>query len=355
MSNYKELDLQLFADGGGAGDGGAASGAEGAAADTGVSSADPVRSRLVELGVPPSKIRNTKRANYSPASAPASGSPESKGGSAVNAGQSSQDAADTKQSTEPKAQEESQNKRMTWDEIMADPEYNKAMQTTVQTRLKSAKGAEEMLGKLSPVLEAIGAKYSIDVSDIQKLDVDAVLRAVSQDSSYYEKRADELGVSPEIAQRIDQLEKFRVRREAQDNADIQRKTVSEHLSKLHQQGEALKAKYPNFDLMAELNNNPRFAAMTAPGSLLSVEDAYFITHRDEIMQSTMQSAVQTASQKLSASMQRNAARPVENGTSSQAASTGSMDYRSMSRAQQKAFTKNVRERLQRGEKVRFPG
>lgn len=343
MSNLFRLNLQLFADGGSAGDGGAASAGEGAAANAGVSAADPAQ-RLAELGVPQDKIKNRHRAKSSFASVPAATAQKD----TVNAKQEGQAAADSVE-TEPNKDTAAQT-RMTWEEIMADPEYNKAMQQTVANRLRSAKGAEEMLDKLAPVLEAVGAKHGINATDRANLDVDALVRAVQADPTYYRGKADELGVSDEMARNMSELERLRKEKEDRQKTDLMEQRRQEHFRKLSQQAVELKAKVPSFDLMAEMKN-PRFAAMTGPGSMLSVEDAYFAIHRQEMLNSAQQSAMQEAERKLASVRQKNASRPVENGASSQGASIGSMDYGKLSKDQRKAFKQDLQERWSRGERV----
>ena len=343
MSNLFRLNLQLFADGGSAGDGGAASAGEGAAANAGVSAADPAQ-RLAELGVPQDKIKNRHRAKSSFASVPAAAAQKD----TVNAKQEGQAAADSVESE--KTENTPAQTRMTWDEIMADPEYNKAMQQTVANRLRSAKGAEEMLDKLAPVLEAVGAKHGIDVADRSSLDVEALVRAVQADPTYYRGKADELGVSDEIARNLSELDRLRKEKEEREKTDLMTQRRQDHFRKLSQEAAALKAKIPSFDLMAEMQN-PRFAAMTGPGSMLSVEDAYFAVHRQEMLNSAQQSAMQEAERKLASVRQKNAARPVENGSYSQGASIGSMDYGKLSKDQRKAFKQDLQERWSRGERV----
>ena len=77
-------------------------------------------------------------------------------------------------------------KRLTWDEIMADPEYNEQAQKMMQKRLAKSKKAEQALKDLTPALELMARKYGIDAEDISKLDVQALNKAVTEDKAYYE-------------------------------------------------------------------------------------------------------------------------------------------------------------------------
>ena len=64
----------------------------------------------------------------------------------------------------------------------------------------------------------------------------------------------------------------------------------------------------------------------------------------------MQVAAQKTAQKLSNSIQANQRRPEENGTTGQAASVTTFDYRKASKAEREA----LKARIRRGEKI-YPG
>ena len=332
MFKNKWLNLQLFA-GEGAGDGGG----EGAA--TGVSAVDPGQQRLLELGVPESKIRKNRA--YKPnvtAQAPAAA------GQGKAQEQKQEQAAAANNPTEEKKTDSPA--RMTWDEIMKDPEYNKHMQATVQSRVRSAKGAEEALGKMAPALELLARKHGQDPA---KIDYDALAKAISDDESYYEDKALEMGVSIETAKRIDQEERDTARQQREEARTLEEQKFQNHIMKLEQQGEALKKVFPNFDLRTELRN-PTFARLTSPNMGMSVEDAYYAVHRKEIDAARSQVIAQKTAQKISNSIQAGSRRPNENGTSGQAPSVTTFDYRTASREQREAFKKRIRS----GEKI-YPG
>ena len=68
----------------------------------------------------------------------------------------------------------------------------------------------------------------------------------------------------------------------------------------------------------------------------------------------MQVTAQKTAQMISNSIQAGQKRPVENGTSGQAASVTSFDYRTASREQREALKRRIREAAARGEKL-YPG
>lgn len=344
MKKFKWFNLQLFADGGAsAGDGsgvgeGAATG-DNAAVDAG-------QQRLLELGVPADKIRKRakKTANKLPGSAETTAATPEKQEALQ---ETQQDAAADTQTEETKTDASA---RMSWDEIMADPEYNKQMQAVVQSRLKSAKAAEEALEKLTPSLELLARKHNLD---IENMDYDALSKAISDNSDYYEDKALEMGVPVDIAMKLDKEERDSARQKREEARTLEQQKIQQHISKLEQQGEKMKEVFPSFDLKAELQN-PAFARMTSPNVGISVEDAYYAIHRNEIQTAAMQATAMTTAQKISNSIQSGQRRPSENGTSGQAASVTTFDYSKASREQRESLKRRIREAAARGEKV-YPG
>ena len=331
MFKDKWLNLQLFA-GEGAGDGGS----DGAA--PGAESADAGHQRLLELGVPEAKIRKNRAYKLN------TPSPKTAAKQEQAPEQKQEQAAAADNPTEAKT--DAAPSRMSWDEIMADPEYNKNMQAVVQSRLRSAKGAEETLGKLAPAVELLARKYGQDPANP---DYEALAKAISDDESYYEDKALEMGVSVETAKKIDQQERDTARQQREQQRTLEQQKFQQHIMKLEQQGEELKKVFPKFDLRTELQN-PVFARMTSPNVGISVQDAYYAVHRNEIQTAAMQVTAQKTAQKISNAIQSGSRRPHENGTSGQAPSVTTFDYRSMSPEQRKS----LKDRIRSGEKI-YPG
>ena len=346
MHKNKWFWLQLFAgEGGGAAGGTGASGGEGggdgavSGDNNGLAAEDQ---RLLELGVPEEKLR--KRAKRASAKLPE--------GAVRTAPKEIAKPQEQVATAEENPTEEKTNAptRMSWEEIMADPEYNKQMQSVVQSRLKNAKAAEENLAKLTPALELLARRHGLDAAN---MDYEAIAKAINDDDSYYEDLALEKGVTLETAKRIDQQERDHARQQREEARNLEQQKLHNHFMKLEQQGEALKQVFPNFDLRKELQN-PVFARMTSPNVGVSVEDAYHAVHRREIMQAGMQVTAQQTAQKISNAIQAGSRRPDENGTSGQSASVTTFDYSKASKEQREALKREIYAAKARGEKL-YPG
>lgn len=329
MFDPKWMNLQLFAEGGdGAGDGGNSGGESAPGVET-----DPGRQRLLALGVPADKIRT--RASKAAAAMPST--PEAK------AEQSQQDAAAKKQPTEGKAA------RLTWDELMKDPEYNKAMQRTVNGRLREAKGAQEALQTLSPALDMLCKKYGMD---LQNIDHKALAEAIQGDESLFSERALNEGVDNSTARKLAMAEMVQEQQQRTQNQTMREQLLAQHRQKLEQQVPKMKEMFPNFDLDTELQN-PTFARLTGPGNVLNLEQAYRAVHYEEIAAAQAEVVAKQVREQMSRTIQANGRRPVEAGAAG-APSVTSINWRNASREQRAALKQRILEAAARGEKV-YPG
>ena len=354
MKNTKWLMLQLFSEGGSGG----ASGAAGASGEGATSSANSgenesavAEQRLRELGVPESKIRKRAYKSTTVATPAAVTKTEAESSTATEANAQVAAAETDVPSEESKTETP---KRMTWDEIMADPEYNKEMQNTLRSRLRSAKTAEENLNKLVPAIELLARKYGQDPANV---DYEALAKSINDDDNFYEEKALEMGVPIEEAKKSDIEDREKARKAAEERTiqeEIRDKMFREHYASLERQGEEMKKVFPNFNLQKELEN-PAFARMTAPGKgVMSVEDAYNAVHRKEIQAATMQITAQKTAEMISNNIQAGNRRPDESGTTSQAPSVTTFDYRNATPEQRNALKKRIHEARARGEKL-YPG
>lgn len=338
MIELNKLNLQLFAEGGECGDGGTGVTPAAAGQDTGVNSAAAERDELLKLGVPENLLN--KRAKYRK-SAEQPVIKTEQPAATEQAAAAEEAAPEPNENTPP----------LSWDEIKANPIYNAEIQKIVSARTKksneAAQAAEAKYASLAPMLEVLATKYGLDPNNF---DPDALSKAVVDDDSFYEDRAMEMGVPTEVAKRLANYE----RQEAQTAAEQQRRQeqdmYAQHFAGLEQQAAEMQKIYPNFDLRTELND-PRFARMTAPGGGLSVADAYFAIHREEIMSAGMQAAEKRAAENIANNIRAGQNRPSENGTTSRGATPSTFNYAKASPEQRAAFKQELRSAWARGEKV----
>lgn len=329
MFNQKWQLLQLFAGEGGASGASAAGDGGNAAAASVVNSADDGHQRLREMGVPENRIRK-------PRAKQATALPE--GAFRTEKAQQPMQAA----AAEPTSTQTEETKpteapaRMSWEEIMADPEYNAEMQKIIRSRVKDEGQHKAALETLSPMLKHLAKEKGLDPENI---DHTALVNAVT---GVYASKALELGVTEDTARLLDQQQRT-----------LEQQKFQNHMMKLYQQANALKAIVPNFDLRAEMQN-PVFARLTSPSVGLSVEDAFYAVHRAEMQQQSMQAAAQKTREMVSNAIQSGTNRPDETGTAAQAPSVSRFDYRKATPAQRNAIKAEIRRAAAEGRKL-YPG
>ncbi len=287
-------------------DGGAPAGDGGA--DTGVSSADPGPS-LEDLGVPSDraeKFRQRKNKN-----AP---------------------RAEVKQEEAPAAQQAAP---MSFDDFIKIPENNARLQQMMSDRVsRVARDKTEYMEKLSPALELIAGRYGIKANDDGSYDAEAITKAVQDDDSYYEQKAFDMGVDVETAKRIEKLEAENKRNEEAIQRQQREQQLREHFMQMQQQAQDVQSIMPGFRL-EEAINDPAFVRLTSPEVGMTVKQALWALHGDEIQQQSVNALAQRM--KIDAANAiRSGIRPRENGNST-AAVSANPNLKSMSKEERRAY------------------
>ena len=203
--------------------------------------------------------------------------------------------------------------RLSWEEILADPEYRRSydesVQRIVQKRLRARAGAEARLERLGPILEALGARYGADLAD-EALDMQALAEKISG-----------------AAERRAALE-----------------TAERHLDALLEQEQALRESVPGFDLLRELED-PAFLRLTAPHSGVGIADAYYALHRAEIGRRAARESLEA----LSKSVQSGGRRPRE--LRDRRGESGPTEPAKMNREEREALKKRILEAKAQGRRL----
>lgn len=244
--------------------------------------------RLRELGVPEEKLRKNRARQENPA--PAEG----------------QAAADKM----PEG-------RLSWEQILKDPEYNAQLQKIIRARVKEEGRNKAILDTLNPALRQLAAQHGLDP---ENLDHAALAEAIT--------------------------------RQNQPQQTPQQRFLA-HIRKLQQQARDFQTAIPGFDLRQELQN-PLFARLTGPGVGLSVEDAFYAVHRKDIQEQSMEAAARQATRMITNAIASGSHRPEESGTAAQAPSVSRFDYRNATPEQRKQLKDAIRRAAAEGRKL-YPG
>jgi len=243
-----------------------------------------------------------------------------------------------------------ENTPLSFEELIdSNPEYQEALkkhtQDAISKRFKNQKDLQKRIDKLTPGLNVLAQKYGLEQTDGQ-YDYEALMQKVMDDDKLYEEEAFSRGMSVEDLKHMKQLEAENAQLNAQRQAQAQEEANREEFDRIYQQGEEVKAFYPDFDLGRELEN-PDFARLLTNN--IPVKTAYEVIHKDEIIAGGMQYAVNKTKEQISKSIQ-SGKRPQENGLSSQSATTpGEIDPSKLTLAQINEF----KARAQAGERITF--
>lgn len=330
--------LQIFAEGGGA-DGGEGGG-EGA--DTGTSAADAGQQRLLELGVPKDKLPKARTPKRMPPMPQQAAEPKST--QPTTPENEKQPAAAAPAEEKPAA--------LDWDAIVKNPDFNNRLQYMMRQRLGEEGSAKEKLAALGPVLQALVKERGVDLdtSDMMKLDADQLRNLVKHDKKFIQQGAAEMGVDEGTFEELTRLRDYQELKRKQERDAQLREAFNKHVSGLRAQAEELKGQFPGFDFDREMQNE-RFVHMTSPTGGMSVKEAYYALHNDEILQQKTAEAAQKSKEQLAAAVQANQARPRENGVGSQQAAVPKFDYRALSKQDREAFKEEIRRKAYLGEKI----
>lgn len=212
-------------------------------------------------------------------------------------------------------------------------------QQVFDRRFKQVKGMEADLAAQKPILDKLMARYG--VQDVAELD-----KALTEDTDYWERVAEEKGMTVEQYHNMQRLERENEELRKIRQSQIGQQQFQQQIDDWYKQADKVKEIYPSFDLATEAQN-PDFLAMLRAGN--TVEHAYKILHFDELTQNAARVAAQTADAQAQARIKQKASRPSENGTSSKSAVIVKNDVSSLTRAERAEIAR----RVQRGEKIVF--
>ena len=353
-------DLQLFAEGAtggeGTGEGTPASADQGQTGERSLDrlgmTSDEIDS-IEDLGIPKERLERYKavRGRKDPSTALRSAQDDTEDPSTLL--RSAQDDTEDPSTALRSAQDDrgGEDPDAKWDGILKDPEYNRRIQDIVQKRVSGMKASLEAL---APVLETLGQKYGMDVSDIRKMDLEELPKHVAEEfpphqsaslTASHGSSVTTQGTTSSVSLSADTFPS-RGRLEGQDQGEAVKESGEEqarrrYFDDLVRQGELLKEKIPNFDLQRELED-PRFARMTAPGGGWTVEQAFNAVHHDALVRIAVEQAAREAARALSNSVQAGKSMPVENGSVQRSAiGTETKLYSAMSPEERAAYKKQL--------------
>lgn len=220
-------------------------------------------------------------------------------------------------------------------------QFDGRVHSIMQNRFKNAQDAKDVAAKWQGATAALAAMYGIDGTD-----PDALKDAIENDDGLFSVQAEAQGLTPEQFR-----ENLRLRMDAQTGRNMQEQMQIEAkkqqtFQRWESEAAELTETFPNFDLAYELENE---AFLDGLNRGLSVRDAFFVAHMDEIVAGSNAAAKSEATQKVVDNFNQRAARPAENGASHKPAVIRKTDPSKFTDAD----LDEIARRSRRGETIRF--
>jgi predicted DsbA family dithiol-disulfide isomerase len=213
-------------------------------------------------------------------------------------------------------------------------EFSKDFQSHFDRRFKNHKEVETKISQYEPVIENLMKYHGVaNFQELQEL----------IDTSVLTELADKEGFS-DVSKYKEYLEGQKAIKRDNDakQAQLQQQQQDAKINEWVEQGRELQKTYPNFDL-AEEAKNQAFIDKLERG--YTVEEAYFLLHKNEILSTT----AKKAEENLTTSIQSKAKRIPENGTKQAPGVVRKADPSKLSNKD----LEEIAARAARGEKIRF--
>lgn len=198
--------------------------------------------------------------------------------------------------------------------------FTEETQRIINRRFNETRTLESQVQAQQPVIDMLMQRYNIADGDMKKL-----AAALENDSAYWSEAAEEAGMNVE---QYKEFQRMKRENEAFRQAQQGREYAQRQSQQWFQEAQALKEKFPNFDLATELNN-PRFKFMLQSGT--PVEHAYKVLHFDELMSDAVQVTAASTEKRVVDNIRAKGTRPAENGTTAQSAFTIKDDVSKLSK------------------------
>ncbi len=222
--------------------------------------------------------------------------------------------------------------------------YGRDVQSAIQSRFKNQQDLTERLNKLEPMLEVFRKRAGVETDD-------DLIQHVMNDDSLYEEEANEAGMTVEAFRQFKEIQAQRDRLQKEQEEAFEQQQIRQHVMKLEKQAEEFKQQVPDFDLWKTLKEDQTFQRLTSPQVGLSVKDAYFAIHHDELAPQMMAYGMERAKQQMGQTLQAQRRRPAEGAMKAQGqpAADIKIDPRKLSRPERN----RIYELIHKGKPVSF--
>ena len=214
-------------------------------------------------------------------------------------------------------------------------QFSERMQDIINKRFKESRQIEERLQKQSGLMNILSQKYGVDASDI-----DGLSKAIDEDDGFFEEAAAKAGLSVSQYKEMSRLRaENEAMRQSQQHKDAQA-AAQQQMAVWMRDAEAVKAKFPQFDFRAELQNEA-FGRLLKAG--IPVEQAYTVLHQEELMKNAMAVTANNVAAATADNIRARGNRPQENGASPAPGTIIKSDVNSLTKEDRKNIVRLARQ------------
>lgn len=223
-------------------------------------------------------------------------------------------------------------------------EYDADVQSMIKDRFKKINAETDSLkehkSKTDKILEVLAVKYGKNADDI-----DGIVEKVTNDDSYYEDAAYDRGMDVKDFKKVKSIENENTRLKARAEQIEQENRQRAFAEKVYREEQIVRAKYPEFNLRSEMDNNSRFSQLVQKG--VDMLSAYEVSHMDRFESSIKEKTAKEVANKMQSDAINNRNRPIESGARTPNAVQTKTNISKLSREQMA----ELKERARRGEKI----
>ena len=217
--------------------------------------------------------------------------------------------------------------------------HQKKMSKLVSSRVNEFKPTVEKYNRSQSVLQKLAQRYGVENAE----DFDALESALDDDDPNLEAEALERDIPLEQLKQMKKVEREYQQLKSQDEKRKRDEAINRQMQAWKEEAKQVKEIYPDFDLGSE-SQSQDFNQLLASG--IPMQKAYEVIHFEELMTRGMQTAQKEAEKKIANAVASNSKRVVENGVSGNAAVVHT-DVSRMTREQ----IDDINSRVLRGERV----
>lgn len=219
--------------------------------------------------------------------------------------------------------------------------YTEEFQKAFNRRFPDYKALQKQAADTQEIMDKLSARYGVMDGDMAKLS-----KAIDNDDAYWNVAAEEAGMGVEQYKELQQMRRENARLVQAERERMERSRADATVQRWFQEGQAVAAKFPGFNLTNELNN-PQFVSLLKSG--VPVEHAYKVVHFDALMGDAVHATAAATEDAVVKNIRAKGTRPSENGTASQSPFIVKKDVGSLSAADRR----EIANRVARGEMISF--